>query len=66
MVRFAMYPVNFDIHDVLMVRLPPTSRARISTQLSHKLNGGESLKLHPREFKWTLVALYKILPLTRE
>ena len=36
------------------------------SKVSHKLNVGEfkdSRKLHPGESKWTLVALYKILPL---
>ena len=40
----------------------------INCQKFHKLNGGESkdsCKLHAGEYKWTLVALYEILPLLR-
>ena len=40
--------------------------SRKLSDASHKLNTGESkdsCKLHPGESKWTLVALYEILPL---
>ena len=56
----------------LSQRRKPNQSARIQfdchklSKLSHKLNGGESkdyLKLHPGESKWTLIALYEILPL---
>ena len=65
--------ISARVRESTLAKTPANESTRVQldsrrlSDVSHKLNTGESkdsCKLHPGESKWTLVALYEILPLS--
>ena len=70
--RMSRVRISVRVRESTLAKTPANESTRVQldsrklSDVSHKLNTGESknsCKLHLGESKWTLAALYKILPL---